>query len=194
MHDALASLGFNVRILLARVVNNQNIDTPRTHRVTLLEFNDEQYLVDVGFGAMCPKAPLKINSEYSDKQTYRIIPSKDNNYTLELLTKRGYFSLYEFNLSHYTPSDCMMGNFYSAHHPNAVFVNNFVVSLIRPDITLSLRNNAYHRISENTTEIIGIPEAKQLHSILTKDFNIPMDEEECARLFGITKRLHPVAK
>jgi hypothetical protein len=32
----------------------------------------------------------------------------------------------------------MMGNFYSAFHPDAVFVNNFVLSLIKREVTHSI--------------------------------------------------------
>ena len=36
MYEVLKSLGFNVRILIVKVLNNQDIDSPRTHRITLL--------------------------------------------------------------------------------------------------------------------------------------------------------------
>ena len=189
LHDVLQSLGFNVRILIARVINNQDIDAPRTHRITLLECNGNQYLVDVGFGALCPNTPLKINDSDDGSQKYRIIQNKDNDYQLELLTPKGYFSLYQFNLAKYTQSDCIMGNFYSSNYPNAVFVNNFVIALQRQDMTLSLRNNTYHRIGEDRTEIIDITDHIQLHSIINGDFNIPITEEQSLALFAITKKL-----
>lgn len=189
LHDVLQSLGFNVRILIARVINNQDIDTPRTHRITLLEWQDNQYLVDVGFGALCPNTPLKINDSDDGSQKYRIIQNKDNDYQLEVLTPKGYFSLYKFNLAKYTQSDCIMGNFYSSNYPNAVFVNNFVIALQRLDMTLSLRNNTYHRIGEDSTEMIDITNHMQLHSIINDDFNIPITEEQSHTLFAITNQL-----
>ena len=54
---ALLSLGFDVRISIARVLNNLQIETPRTHRITLLKFKGDEYLIDVGFGAMTPNIP-----------------------------------------------------------------------------------------------------------------------------------------
>jgi N-hydroxyarylamine O-acetyltransferase len=189
LHDALELLGFNVRILIARVINNQDIDTPRTHRITLLDFDNEQYIIDVGFGAMCPKTPIKIDNLNDNNKKYRIIQNQNNDYQLELLTEKGYFSLYKFNLSNYTQSDCVMGNFYSSNHPNAVFVNNFVISLILPNAILSLRNNVYHKINENKTEIIDIENYMQLYSIVNNDFNIPISEEKCNKLFKITNEL-----
>ncbi|MBU1642265.1 arylamine N-acetyltransferase [bacterium] len=189
LHDVLRSLGFNVRILIARVINNQDIDTPRTHRITLLEWQDSKYLVDVGFGALCPNTPLKINDIDDGSQKYRIIQNKDNDYQLEVSAQKSYFSLYKFNLARYTQSDCVMGNFYSSNYPNAVFVNNLVIALQRQDKTLSLRNNTYHRIGEDSTEIIDITNHMQLHSIINDDFNIPITEEQSHTLFAITIQL-----
>ena len=189
LHDVLQLLGFNVRILIARVINNQDIDTPRTHRITLLEWQDNKYLVDVGFGVLCPNMPLKINAIDDGSQKYRIIQNKDNDYRLEVLTPKGYFSLYTFNLATYTQSDCIMGNFYSSNYPNAVFVNNLVIALQRQDITLSLRNNTYHKIGEETTEMIDITDHMQLRSIINDDFNIPITEGQSHTLFAITNQL-----
>lgn len=133
--------------------------------------------------------PLKINAIDDGSQKYRIIQNKDNDYQLELLTQKGYFSLYKFNLAKYTQSDCIMGNFYSSNYPNAVFVNNFVIALQRQDIILSLRNNTYHKIGEETTEMIDITNHMQLRSIINDDFNIPITEEQSHTLFAITNQL-----
>ncbi len=70
---------------------------------------------------------------------------------IKLSTEKGYFSLYKFNLYNYTQSACVMGHFYSLNHPNAVFVNNFIISLILPKTILALENNIYHKINENKT-------------------------------------------
>jgi len=183
MHDILKYLGFNVRMLVAKVINNQDIDVPKTHRFTLLTWENEDYLVDVGFGSMCPNKPINIKNTNYASGKYRIIKNKDNDYLLELWTKKSYFSLYKFNLEKYTQADCIMANFYSANYPNAVFMNNFIISLILPDITLSLRNHAYHRISEDTTKIVEIKDYKHLHSIINNDFKITLSEEECNILF-----------
>ncbi len=186
MYEILKSLGFTVHILIAKVLNNQDIDSPRTHRITLVEWRNNQYLLDVGFGAVCPQIPLNIN-DTKDNKDYRIIKNKDNDYQLELLTKEGYFKLYKFNLMKYTEADCVMGNFYSSSYPNAIFVNNFVISLRLEESTLSLRNNTFYRISENETKIIEIQNHKQLYLIINNDFNIPITEEQCNNLFKITK-------
>ncbi len=189
MHDVLSSLGFEVRCLIARVINNQDIDSPRTHRITLLKWQGDDYLIDVGFGANCLTFPIKIgqfNEADPKKQNFRIVLNKNQDYQLEIFTKAGYYSLYIFDLNRYTEADCLVGNFYSSQHPNANFVNNLVVSLILPDKVLSLKNNVYHRIGAKSTEIININGHRKLQDILTSDFNIQVGTSECELLFQKT--------
>jgi len=184
MHDILKSLGFSVRLLVAKVLLNQDIDVPKTHRVTLLSFEGEEYLVDVGFGAYCPSFPIKI-SDLSIYDKYRVIKNEESDYKLEVETQNDYFTLYKFNLNNYTQADCLMGNFYSSNYKNAVFKNNLVVSLTLPKRTLSLRNRTYHKISKESTEVIEILSLEQLHTILEIDFSIPVSKDESKKLFEI---------
>jgi N-hydroxyarylamine O-acetyltransferase len=189
MHDVLESLGFKVRCSIARVINNQDIDSPRTHRVTILKWQNDDYLVDVGFGANCPISPVRIgdfNEADVNKQNFRIILNQHQDYQLEKLTKTDYYSLYTFNKNRYTEADCLVGNFYSYQHPDAVFVNNLVVSLIRPKTILSLINDVYHRIGKNGTEVINIKDHKVLQAIIKQDFNIELGEFECEIIFKKT--------
>lgn len=189
IHDAMAALGFSVRCLIAKVINNQDIDSPRTHRITLLEWQGEQYLIDVGFGPNCPRVPIKIEAGLESIQnglSYRLALNPHHDYQLELITEDGFFSLYTFNLNRYTETDCMMGNFYSCQHPNAVFVNNLMVSRISPKVTLSLRNNMYHRIGIDHTEVISINDHIQLQEIIKNDFKIELSEAECKTLYRKT--------
>jgi N-hydroxyarylamine O-acetyltransferase len=186
VHEALASLGFSVRCLIAKVINNQEVDSPRTHRICLLDLDNESYLIDVGFGANCPRKPIKIKSGIVSVQnglTYRIVVNSNQDFQLELVTEKGFFSLYTFNLNRYTEEDCIMGNFYSSKHPDAVFMNNLVLSRILPEVTLSLRNDKYHRIGINHTDVTQINDYMQLQKIIKEDFDIELSHEESNNLY-----------
>lgn len=183
IHDALLFLGFDVRILIARVLNNLQIDTARTHRVTLLKFKGDEYLIDVGFGAMTPTIPLKISANNKVNNNYKISQDKNKDYVLEVFRKETFFTLYKFNLVTYTEADCLMGNFYSECHPNAAFKNNFVVSRKLKDKTLSFRNNSYHQITGSFTNILNIIDPIKLQNMLKKDFGIKVSKKESVVLF-----------
>jgi N-hydroxyarylamine O-acetyltransferase len=187
-HDVLLSLGFEVRCLIAKVINNHVIDPPRTHRITLLTFAGDQYLADVGFGPNSTRKPIKIEDgalSEQDGMTYKISATNTKEFQLELLKDEGPFVLYRFDLGQYGEADCTMGNFYSSKHPNALFVNNLIVSLILPNITLALKNNQYHKIAKESTEIIDIESTDQLKVIIRDDFNISLSDEEAQVLSSI---------
>lgn len=183
MHDALLSLGFDVRIAIARVLNNLKVDSPRTHRVTLVKLKGKEYLIDVGFGAMTPTLPLEFSTKEIINNDYKISQNSSKDFVLEIQKKDDFFTLYKFNTVTYLEADCIMGNFYSCSHPKAVFVNNFVVSKKMKHKTLSLRNNCYHKISKNNTKRSNIMSAKQLNKILLNDFNINLSKKKVTILF-----------
>jgi arylamine N-acetyltransferase len=83
-----------------------------------------------------------------------------------------------------------MGNFYSSQHPKAVFVNNFVISLRLSYLTLSFRNGVYYRIGEDETEIIDVKSVEQLQLIVNDEFFIPLEFDECRKLFRLIKIFH----
>ena len=188
MYEVLKSLGFDVRILMAKVLNNKEADVPRTHRITLLEWENEQYIVDVGFGAMTAPQVLNIRDTHI-KEGYRMVVKSNDIYQLEVVKGDDFFSLYRFDLGQYTQSDCIMGNFYSSQHPSAVFVNNFVISLRLSEVTLSFRNGIYHRINKDEREILEVKDVKQLQSIVNNDFSIPLELDECKKLYDKMIRL-----
>ena len=113
LHDALpilvfyvlADLQIDVRLLLARVVHNQDIDVPRTHRLTLLNFQGEDYIVDVGFGHLGARYPVKLDMGTEQNQgdnCYRIIENPQGEYHYQVFKNDDYFTLYIFDLNEYT--------------------------------------------------------------------------------------------
>lgn len=186
LHDALLSLGFDVRISVARVLNNTKVDSPKTHRITLLKFKGEEYLIDVGFGAMTPNIPLKI-SDKNINNNYKIVKKNKSNFTVETAKKDKFITLYTFSDAKYTEADCKMGNFYSEQHPDAVFQNNLVISLKKKNKILSYRNNSYHQISKKFTNILNVIDHNELQDILENDFGINISKKDIKILFKLAE-------
>ena len=176
--NVLEELGFDVRLLVARVVNNRDVDSPRTHRITLLNYNGQQWIVDAGFGAMGPYHPVPFTSE-DDGETaeghYRIVNDDSGLFRMQVLKEGEYFTLYTFDLGSYTDADCLLGHFYSHRHPEAAFVNNLVVSRKLPEVTYSLRNAEFHTITASDTLVTPVHDAQRLHILLTEVFELDVD-------------------
>lgn len=132
---------------------------------------------------MTPTVPLKISSKNKVNNNYKISQNENQDYVLEIFRKEKFFTLYKFNLVTYTEADCIMGNFYSESHPNAVFKNNLVISRKSKDKILSFRNNSYHQISDTFTNILNIIDPTELQNILKNDFGIIVSKKESKILF-----------
>jgi len=187
VYAVLADLQINVRLLLAKVVNNQDIDVPRTHRITLLDFQGEAYIVDVGFGHLGARYPLKLDVGAEQDQgnnCYRIIENSQGEFCYQVFKNGDYFTLYTFDLHQYTDADCMLGHFYSHRHPDAVFVNNLVASRNFFNDIRSLRNGHFHQIKNGETQVTDVTNAQELQSILWQEFDLDINISNSAFLFN----------
>ena len=135
---------------------------------------------------MTPNIPLKI-SDKNINNNYKIVKKNKNDFVVEMAKKEKFVTLYTFNDAKYTEADCKMGNFYSEQHPKAVFQNNFVISLKKEDKTLSYRNNSYHQISKNFTNILNVIDHTELQNILENDFDINISQKEIKILFKLAE-------
>jgi len=174
----LSELNFEVRILLSKVIYNQSVEVARTHRVTLLTLAGEDYIVDAGFGHLGARFPVKIVlgliQEQGDAQ-YRIIKNDKGEYCYQVFKDSDFFTLYTFDLYHYTESDCLLGHFYSHKHPNAAFVNNLVICRKFFNDIQSLRNNEFHHVKDGITQTTKITSIKQLHQLLIGVYQLDID-------------------
>jgi len=181
--SVLEQLGFNVRTLMARVSYNGPLTNPRTHRVILLSLEGEEYLVDVGFGPLGPCGAVKLLSPNKTQlfgSSFRV-ERLDDEYYLQVLRGEGYFTLYVVDLSRYTEKDCELGHFFSHRHPNAVFVNNLIVSKIEQGRVCHIRNTSFFREADREVDSINSPE--ELGAILRDHFDMLLTTEDVAQLY-----------
>ena len=185
--EILSSLGYRCEIILARVLLNRDRDVPRTHRITRVALQDSNYIVDVGFGPLCPREPLLLDSEEPQNQgdaVYRIIQPEPELYLLQIEEIDEWFTLYSFDKNLYTEADCLCGHHYSSTHPDAAFVNNLVVSRKSYDDVRLLRNGEFHRIRGGETAISGISSKDNLGAILTREFGIKLISDQLSTLYA----------
>lgn len=174
----LKELGFEVRLLMAKVIYNRDVDVARTHRITLLTLDGEDYIVDAGFGHFGARFPVKLDLNIAQDQgdaVYRIIENEQKEYCYQILKEGDFFTLYTFNLNEFTEAECTPAHYYSHKSPDAAFVNNLVVCRKYFNDIVSLRNNELFRISKEETQTIKIENSEQLHNLLNQDFELSID-------------------
>lgn len=185
--ELLKALGYDVQLKLARVLNN-NLERAvgRTHRVTLLTLNNEMYLIDTGFGGNGPLSPLSLSTQQEQQsgfEHYRMLPLEGGEWDLQIVKDGDYFTLYRFDFAHYSEADCTVGHFYSHRHPNAVFVNNLMVTNKALDKTRSLLNSTFNIKTESGEQSRKVDSPRVLQSILAEHFQIKLELVVAEHLF-----------
>ena len=185
LFGVLEALGFTVTLVMARVLNNQDIHPGLTHRSALVTLAGERHLVDVGFGANGPRVPVPLSGEPSQEidRRFQVTERRAGEFHLQVLKADGYYSLYGFELARYGAADCALGHFYSHRHPDAVFVNNLVASCVLSQEIRSLRNRDYRVITGNGETVQQVENAAALQDILTRQFDLSVTAAESQQLF-----------
>lgn len=185
LFEILEELGFDVTLYLARVIFTGTEHPGLTHRVTLVDLDGDRYLVDVGFGAMGPRRPVRVDGVYAEQghRTFRVAAIGDRELHLQTIKDGEDFSLYRFELTRYGQADCELGHFFSHRSSQAVFVNHLVVARVLADETRSLVNRDYRITSATEEQATEVGDADQLQTILREDFDLEVSTEESQRLF-----------
>ncbi|MCJ8299652.1 MAG: arylamine N-acetyltransferase [Pseudomonadales bacterium] len=177
-YDLLFELGFKVRILMAKVANSNDIDAPRTHRISLVDLAGEQYIVDTGFGHLGCRLPIRLalgKVQNQGQASYRLQRNDGGEYCLEILKQGAFTMLFRFDFGSYTEADCLVSNFYTSKHPQSNFVNNLILSRKLENGIRSLRNAQYHQISEGITDVTEVTSLAQLSQLLKEVFSLELE-------------------
>lgn len=204
LYDVLSNLGYDTRLVLARVTNNRpNFRPGLTHRITLVHFPSERtYVVDVAFGEKCPPAPVPLHHHCHDeleevdrsRRRFRVFCAPTNSdpdplhmQMYQPLTD-DWFTTYKFDLGMtYSEQDCEVGHFYSFRSPDAIFVKTLVVSRRRQkDVVLELIRLNLKTIATEDGAILQervIQSAIELRETLWELFGIVVSDHESQVLF-----------
>ena len=187
LYEVLKYLGFEVEYHIARVVNNKKVETPLTHRFTILNYENERYIVDVGFGFYCPRKPVRfvdVETEAQLAYVYRVHQDENNNYALQMMHHKKWFTFYTFDLRVCYEVDFELANFYSHKHSDAMVVNNVVISRVTDECMYSLQNAGYKKVYKDRKEKIPIESLEQFSKVLKEELNLCFDIDEVARVYA----------
>ncbi|AEC21849.1 arylamine N-acetyltransferase [Pusillimonas sp. T7-7] len=177
----LRNMGFTVQGLAARVRMNvpDNVVTPRTHMLLLVEVGGEKFIADTGFGRLTLTAPIRLvpdTVQDTPHGPYRL-QSKDDAFCLQTKGKAEWQDLYDFNLMPHYREDYEVCNWYTSTHPSSSFVNELIAA--RPD---QMGRHVLHNRQYSFYHLDGRVERKQLDSlsqiksVLENEFRIATSE------------------
>jgi N-hydroxyarylamine O-acetyltransferase len=145
LSHVLKALGFQVRELAGRVVWNlpENAMTPQTHMLLQVDLDEQDYIVDVGFGLGTLTAPLRlqVNIEQSTPHEPCRLIKAGEDFVLRTKIGEKWVALYRFNLQEQFLSDHEIRNWYTSTHPRSRFVTELMAARTDTDCRYTLRNN-----------------------------------------------------
>jgi N-hydroxyarylamine O-acetyltransferase len=139
----LGKLGFDAKLLGAKVRHRGDKDLPRTHMLLLVGVEGEEWVADVGFGGEGLLLPVPFGAGREARHfawTYRIIEERAGQWLLQSRRDSAWANLYCFTLQPQTLADCVMANHYTSTHPDSPFVSTLIVQLPTPEARYILRN------------------------------------------------------
>jgi N-hydroxyarylamine O-acetyltransferase len=144
-HDVLATLGFTVTALAARVVwSFKGQAAPLTHRLTRVDLPEGRFIADVGFGGNTPTAPLRLEpgiEQTTPHGTYRLAFEREFM-ELQLRLNDCWEAMYRFTLAPQTRVDFEVANWYTSTNPHSLFTQNLIVCRVVDSTRVNLRNSS----------------------------------------------------
>ncbi|OIQ19550.1 MAG: hypothetical protein BM556_03435 [Bacteriovorax sp. MedPE-SWde] len=192
IYEVFKTIGVEAKSFLGRVVyGDENQDASRTHRLTILNIESSEYLVDVGFGAYTPMCLVPLSGEVvvdPSGSSYRVVKKTKDKYQLETLRTKGYFVLYTFDKYEYQESDYDLANYYTNTHPDSKFVNQLIMSRKNKDETLLINNLLYSRISAAGRINLEINDSEHLKNVMSENFNMNLSTKEADTIEALCRR------
>lgn len=178
----LSATGFQVERLLGRVLWNAPAGAPpgpRTHMTLRVTIDSVPWLADVGFGAVAPTAPLRMDTaepQATDHEMFRVFPLGDQ-IRVQAWTGDRWRSLYELSPEPQLEADLEPANWYTATHPHSAFRTELYVTRATPSARYALSGTRLTtrlpdgHVAEECLDVAGIERA------LDEVFHLPVAPE-----------------
>ena len=169
---ALTALGFEYDLIGARPMFYPQ-RRPKSHMVLMVKIAAERWLCDTGFGSFGLRAPIELNQLgqiiKQDNETFMLDKNERGEFVLKALVKGEWANQFGFDLQPMEMIDFMPVNYYNSTHPDAVFVQRYLIMLQRPYGRTLLSGNQLKQLRGDQEEITEIA-PEQLDDVLWREF------------------------
>jgi len=147
----------------------------KTHLGIIATIENEEYLIDLGFGGNSIREPLKLSQIETEIQqdfdTFTLVKTEEEEYLLQIKIGKEWSNLYSFDLTPQRWIDFKPANHYNYSHPDSFFTQNLIVVLQNPSGKKILLKNSLKSVINGKSEVISF-EDDQLDTILETEFNL----------------------
>lgn len=171
---ALTALGFTYDIIGARPMFYPQ-RRPKTHVVLLVNSGGQRWLCDTGFGSFGLRAPIGLHQLgqviQQDNETFMLDKNERNEYVLKALVKGEWANQFGFDLQPMEWIDFSLANYYNSTHPDAVFVQRYLVMQQHAQGRTLLSGNQLKKYTGDQ-ELIAELSPAQLDDVLWSEFSL----------------------
>lgn len=171
---ALEALGIPYQFVAARPMFYP-VKRPKTHMAIVLTVDGEQWLCDLGFGSYGVRAPMRLElldvEVKQDFDTFAISKLNEREYLLKALVEGEWANQYAFDLSPQEWIDFAPANYLNSTHPDAIFVQKFLVVLHDKNGRKILFGDTLKTVENGRTEKRNISSAERT-SVLLDHFGL----------------------
>jgi N-hydroxyarylamine O-acetyltransferase len=181
LQAVLVALGFRVTGLAARVLWNAppGVVRARTHMLLKVDLPEGPHLVDAGFGAMTPTAPLALTPgtrQRTPHEDFQIV-QEGELLRLEGRVEESWKPMYSFDLQPQTIADYEAASWYVATHPRSSFLHVLMAARVTPHGRHVLHGNQLgHHPLGSRSERRTLDSGPALRQALEDTFGIRLPE------------------
>lgn len=148
----LRALGFNVTTLIGRVrwKAPEEVESNRSHMLSLVDLPEGRFLVDIGFGGitMTGPVPFMLDEELATPHEPRRLLARDvqGSAGFELQAKLGpdiWAPIYRFTLEPNGPVDYEQANWFTSTHPTSIFKQFLIIGRPTPTERKTIFNTLF---------------------------------------------------
>lgn len=168
LHAVLTTLGYSTTFLTGRVVWNLPAGAPmppRAHLLLRVDLPEGPHIVDVGF-PLTPTGVLALEpivEQATPHEPFRLIP-EGSAFVMEIHTNGQWRALYRFDLAEAFFADFAVSSWYSAHHPDSLFVNELLLARADTGRRYTLRGSKAGGVRLGIHHVAGPSEHRTLQS------------------------------
>ncbi|QIK78618.1 arylamine N-acetyltransferase [Sphingomonas piscis] len=178
----LETLGFKFTPLAARVLwmQDEDAETPRTHKLLMVDLPDGPVLADVGFGGAVCTGLLRLESgvpQETPHERFRLL-EKDGEWRQQIEIRGEWRTTYRFTLEQALAIDDALGNWWTSTSPASHFTFSLVAARSPAGRRLALRNLDYttHQPGEDTQRRRLAPD--EVCAVLESDFGLRLADRD----------------
>ncbi|MBI1260426.1 MAG: arylamine N-acetyltransferase [Rhizobiales bacterium] len=176
---ALRAIGFEVTTLIGRVrwKAPAELETNRSHMLSVVDLPEGRFLVDIGFGGLTMTGPIPFvtDRELETPHEPRRLMVHGEGYELQAKLADDWVPIYRFTMEPNGPVDYEQASWFTSTHPSSIFVQFLIVARPTDEGRVTLFNtNLTIRHRDGEVETRQLETEAAIADALATHFDLPL--------------------